>query len=357
MTPDTLFASRPWKLGPLTIEGPLVLGPMAGYTSLPLRLLCRRAGAHLVYSEMVSARGLMQRNAKTAALLATCPEEGPVVIQLFGGEPEVMADAVEAVQAAGAAAIDINMGCPVPKVLRSEGGAALMAEPDRAIQVAAAVVRRATIPVTAKIRAGWFEGDDSYVDLARGLQDVGVAAIAIHGRSVRQSFRGEANHRHAGELVRCLSIPVIASGDVDTPTMPRAILADTGCAGVMIARGAIGRPWLFAQAAAVLAGCEPPPDPEPGLRFGLALNQSQLLALQLDERTAMHEMRAQLAQCCKALPGSTVLRRALSTVRTLDELQTLFREYMVHARAVAESGQASPTGTPKEPCPPCEAPL
>lgn len=338
-----------WKLGSLTIEGPLVLGPLAGYTALPMRLLCRRAGAHLVYSEMVSARGLMQHNAKTAALLATCPQEGPVVIQLFGGEPDVMAAAVEKVESAGAAAIDINMGCPVPKVLRSDGGAALMADPGRAIQVAAAVVRRARVPVTAKIRAGWFEGDEGYIDMARGLQDVGVAAIAIHGRSVRQGFRGEADHRHAAALVRCLNIPIIASGDVMTPTMPRAILEDTGCAAVMVARGAIGRPWVFAQAAAVLNGEEPPSEPCPGLRFGIALDQAQMLVRQLDERTAMHEMRAQLASYCKALPGSMVLRRALSTVRTLQELKALFEEYMAHARTSAEDEAKRLSGHPKEP--------
>jgi nifR3 family TIM-barrel protein len=239
--------------------------------------------------------------------------------------------------------VDINMGCPVPKVLRSEGGAALMADPDRAVQVAAAVVAKARIPVTAKIRAGWFEGDDSYLDLARGLQDVGVAAITIHGRSVRQGFRGEADHRHAGVLARALRIPVIASGDVFTPTMPLAVLQDTGCAGVMIARGAIGRPWVFAQAAAVLAGREPPADPTPAQRFGIALNQSQLLALQVDERTALHEMRAQLAWYCKSLPGSTVLRRELSTVRTLRQLQALFLEYMAHERAAGEARRTAPS--------------
>jgi tRNA-dihydrouridine synthase B len=338
--PDNTYA---WKLGPLTIPGPLVLGPMAGYTSLPLRLLCHRAGAHLVYSEMVSARGLMQRNAKTEALLATCPEEGPVVIQLFGGEPEVMARAVSAVEAAGASAVDINMGCPVPKVLRSEGGAALMADPDRAVQVAAAVVASARIPVTAKIRAGWFEGDDSYVDLALRLQDAGVAALTIHGRSVRQGFRGEADHRHAARLAYALRIPVIASGDVFTPTMPLAVLQDTGCAGVMIARGAVGRPWVFAQAAAVLAGREPPPDPRPAQRFGIALDQCQLLCLELGERTAMHEMRAQLTTYCKGLSGSAVLRRELSTVRTLRQLQALFLEYVAHGRAAGEARhQAAP---------------
>lgn len=316
-----------WWVGGVEIEGPLVLGPLAGYTSLPLRLLCRRAGAHLVCSEMVAAQGLAHGNRKTLGLLTTCPEEKPVALQLFGAEPQVMANAVPFLENAGADIIDINMGCPVPKVTKTFGGAALLSDPDRAVSIAAAMVDRARVPVTCKMRAGREAGDDGYIDLARRLQDVGVAAIAVHARTVRQGYRGEADHRLTRALVQALSIPVIASGDVFSPTMPRAILEDTGCAAVMMARGALGRPWVFAQALAALRGEAPPPDPPAGLRFALALCQAQMMALQHGERAAVHQMRAHLAFYTKALPYGARLRQEANRAETLGDLRSLMEQH------------------------------
>ena len=316
-----------WRVGCVEIEGPLVLAPLAGYTSLPLRVLCRRAGAHLVCSEMVAAQGLAHGNRKTLGLLATCPEEKPVALQLFGAEPQVMADAVPLLEDAGADIIDINMGCPVPKVTKAFGGAALLSDPDRAVSIAAAMVNTARVPVTCKIRAGRHEGDDGHIDLARRLQDVGVAAIALHARTVRQGFKGEADHRLTRELVRALSIPVIASGDVFAPETPRAIIGDTGCAGVMIARGALGRPWVFTQALATLRDELAPPDPPAGVRFGIALCQAQMMAQQQDERTAVHQMRAHLAFYTKGLPRGARLRQEANHAQTLADLRTVLVRY------------------------------
>jgi tRNA-dihydrouridine synthase B len=319
---------RPWSLGSLQLDGPLVLGPMAGYTSLPLRVLCRRAGADLVVSEMVSAQAIRQRNHKTFELMATCDAERPVAIQLFGGDPQVMAEAVAQAEAAGADAIDINMGCTVPKVLRSEGGAALLTDPERAVEVAAAVVERARVPVTCKIRAGQYHGDESYLELARRLEGVGVAGIALHARTVRQRFTGDANHSHTRALVETLSIPVIASGDVFTASRPREIMEETGCAAVMYARGMVGRPWVFAQARAVLAGEVPPRDPDAALRFGIALCHAQMLELQMEPRTAMHQMRGQFVAYTRGLIESIGLKRRFSHVQTLDEVIALFQRYL-----------------------------
>jgi len=322
-----------WAIGRVQIDGPLVLGPMAGYTSPALRVLCKRAGAHLVYSEMVSAQGLWHRNRKTRALLQTLPQEHPVAVQIFGGEPEMMAHAVPYVEEHGADIIDINMGCPVPKVIRSEGGAALMHEPERAVDVAQAVAERATVPVTCKIRAGVRRDDDGYLDMAVRLQAVGVAAIAVHGRTVGQGFRGEADHTHTKRLVQALDIPVIASGDVFTPTMPLAILQDTGCAAVMIARGAAGRPWVFTQAAAVLAGLDTCPPPSPGLRLGIALCQAQMMALSIGHEQAVHQMRGHMAWYTKGMPGGKRLRAALNRVQSLGEMAELMGEYMSYSSA------------------------
>lgn len=321
---------RPWYIGKVRVEGPLVLGPMAGYTSVAMRVLCRRAGAHLVCSEMVAAQGLAHGSEKSRALLQTCPQEKPVVVQLFGGEPEVVAAAVPWVEEAGADIVDINMGCPVPKVRKAQGGAALLSDPDRAVAMAKAVVERASVPVTCKIRAGVFQGDDSYLELARRLQDVGVAAIAVHGRTVQQGFRGEADHTPAARLVQALRIPVIASGDVHTATMPLAILEDTGCQGVMIARGALGRPWIFAQALAVLEGRQAPPDPGLGERLGLILCHAQMLALQFGEHVAVHEMRAHLAWYTRGVPHGAQLRRQCNEVQSLAALEALLRHCAHH---------------------------
>lgn len=316
-----------WRVGSVEIEGPLVLAPLAGYTCLPLRVLCRRAGAHLVCSEMVAAQGLAHGNRKTLGMLVTCPEEKPVSVQLFGAEAEVMADAVPMLEDAGADIIDINMGCPVPKVTKAFGGAALLSDPDRAVRIAAAMVGRARVPVTCKIRAGRHEGDEGYLDLARRLQDVGVAAITVHARTVRQGFKGEADHRLTRALVEALSIPVIASGDVFSPTMPRAIMEDTGCAAVMIARGALGRPWVFTQALALLGNAPPPPDPPARLRFGLALCQAQMMAMLHEERMAVHQMRAHLAFYTRGLRRGARLRQEANQAETLADLRRVLTRY------------------------------
>ena len=331
-TPD-----RSWFIGDVPIAGPLVLAPLAGYTSLPLRLLCRRAGADLVFSDMVASQGLAHNNRKSALLLTTCPQEKPVAIQIFGGDPDAMADAVRWVEDAGGDIFDINMGCPVSKVRKAEAGSALLSDPDRAVAIAAAVVKHASIPVTCKIRAGCFEGDDSYLALARRLQDAGVAAISLHARTVAQGFKGEADHTHTRRLVAALQIPVIAGGDVFTPTMPLAILEDTGCAGVMVARGAMGRPWIFAQAKAVLEGREPMPDPPLPERLGLALCQAQMLAQQFGEDVAVHEMRAHLAWYTKGIPGGSQIRRECNAARSLADLASLFGHQAREAARVLEA--------------------
>jgi tRNA-dihydrouridine synthase B len=319
---------RPWSLGSLQLDGPLVLGPMAGYTSLPLRVLCRRAGADLVVSEMISAQAIRQRNPRTFELMATCDAERPVAIQLFGADPQVMADAVPVVEGAGADVIDINMGCTVPKVLRADAGAALLTDPDRAVEIAAAVVERARVPVTCKIRAGQFHGDDSYLELARRLEKVGVAGIALHARTVRQGFTGDADHRYTRALVEAVRIPVIASGDVFAASRPQEILEETGCAAVMVARGVVGRPWVFTQARAILAGDVPPRDPDAPLRFGIALCHAQMLQLQMDSRLAMHQMRGQLVAYTRGLIGSIGLKRRFSRVQSLEEVLALMQGYL-----------------------------
>ena len=315
------------EIGDLRIEPPLVLGPMAGTTNRAFRLLCRRGGAGLVCSEMVSANALSYGSSKTERLLRTFEGERPVSIQVFGAEPEIMAAAVPTAEAAGADTIDVNMGCAVPKVRKAGAGVALMSDPERAVAVTEAVVRRAHVPVTVKLRAGLNGEDDSYVELAQRLAEAGAAAIAVHARTGSQSFSDRADWRRIKRVREAVGVPVIGSGDVFAPEDAAAMLEQTGCAGVMIARGAWGRPWIFGQAAAVIAGRPVPPDPPPQQRLGIALLHAQMLADDLGMRVALHQMTGQIRHYTRDMPSARVLRAAMSEAATLAELRQAIEQY------------------------------
>jgi tRNA-dihydrouridine synthase B len=309
------------------VDPPLVLGPMAGTTSRAFRLLCRRAGAGMVCGEMVSANGLLHRSRKSEALLRTFEPERPVSMQLFGADPEMMASAASLVQRAGADLIDINMGCTVPKVRKTGAGVELMADPDRALAVTKAVLEQVDLPVTVKLRAGMSSQDDGYLELAQRLEQAGVAALALHARSAAQGFGGAARWQHIRRLVDAVGLPVIGNGDVGSAEDAARMVEQTGCAAVMIARGAWGRPWLFGQAAAALAGRPVPPDPPPRQRLGVALCHAQMLAQDLGERTALHQVRGQMRHYCRGLPHAREFRGEAAVVSTLDELRRLIEAY------------------------------
>ncbi len=319
--------ARPARIGPLTVDPPLVLGPMAGTTNRAFRLLCREGGAGLVCSEMVSINAIAQGNKRTLRMLRTFENEHPVSIQLFGAAPAIMRTVAPTVVAAGADLIDINMGCAVPKVRSAAAGVALMADPERAVALTRAAVEASDVPVTVKLRAGLAEGDISYVELARRLEDVGAAAVTLHARHAAQGFRGEAEWALIATLVEALSIPVIGSGDVIEPEDAARMMRITGCAAVMIARGALGRPWIFAQAAAALRGEHIPPDPPPAQRLALALRHAAMLVDECGERLAIHQMRAQLHHYVRGLPGARGFRNRANQTSTLAELRVLIEEY------------------------------
>lgn len=320
--------ARPTGIRAVTVDPPLVLGPMAGATNRVFRLLCREAGAGLVCSEMVSINAIAQGNERTLRMLRTFENEHPVSIQLFGAAPALMRAVAPAVVAAGADLIDINMGCAVPKVRSAAAGVALMAEPERAVALTRAAVEASDVPVTVKLRAGLAEGDKSYVELARRLEDVGAAAVTLHARHAAQGFRGAADWALIATLVEALSIPVIGSGDVTEPEDAARMMRVTGCAAVMIARGALGRPWIFAQAAAALRGERIPPDPPPAQRLALALRHAEMLVDECGERLAIHQMRAQLHHYVRGLPGARGFRSRANKVSTLAGLRMLIAEYL-----------------------------
>jgi tRNA-dihydrouridine synthase B len=311
-------------IGPLELDGIAVLAPLAGIGTLPFRLLCRRYGAALVYSEMMSCHGLVRRQPNTCKMLATDPVEQPLAFQLFGADPDVMAAASVLVAEAGAQIVDLNFGCPVPKVVRHQGGSALLKEPERLQAVVAACVRACPRPVTVKIRAGWDEDHINACEIARRAEDAGAAAIAVHGRTRAQQFSGRARWSVIADVVKAVRVPVIGNGDVVTGADAQRMLDETGCAGVMVGRGALGRPWVFGHIRHYLTeGWEPP---EPGLAERvrcLREHHAGLRALK-GERTARLEMRKHTAWTVRGLAGAAEIRRKVNVCESEMELLALF---------------------------------
>lgn len=254
---DDRRLSDPLRIGPLATGPRLFMAPMAGITTPPFRASVRRWGAGLVFTEMISACGVHYRNRRTLDYLACRGDEHPIGYQLFGADPDVLADAAAVAVTAGADLVDINMACPVRKVVKTGAGAALLAEPDRAAAIVSAVVAAAGpgVPVTVKMRSGLREGDEAWRRVAPRLVEAGAAALCIHPRTAGQLYRGRADHDVTRALAAQVPVPVIASGDVDGREAALALL-DAGAAAVMLARGALGRPWLFRE---VLEGAPPPP--------------------------------------------------------------------------------------------------
>lgn len=319
---------EPMIIGEMVVDPPLVLAPMAGYTNLPFRLICRYGGAGLVVSEMVSARALYYGSEKTEQIMRTCEYEHPVALQVFGDTPELLYNSVTELEAAGADIIDLNMGCAVPKVRKSGAGVELMADPDRGVACAAALVDAASVPVTVKMRAGMTDGDDSYLHLAARMVDAGVAAVALHARTANQMMGGEADWTHISRMVEAVDVPVIGNGDLHEPQQAVEMMEQTGCAGVMFARGALSRPWIFHQAAAALAGRKIPDDPAIRGVMAVVLLHAQMLALEVGEQTAIHRIRGHMAYYSHGLPNATHLRREVQSVRSLQELLHTITAYV-----------------------------
>ncbi len=286
---------------------------------MPFRLLCRRAGAGLVCSEMVSANAIAHGNRKTDELLVMCEDERPVSVQVFGAEPELVAAAGQRAEAEGADIVDINMGCPVRKVVRAGAGTALLSDPGRAAAVAQAVVHSVGSPVTAKIRAGSRQGDDSYIDLAQRLADVGVAAVTVHARTATQGYRGQADWGAIARVVENVSVPVIGNGDIRKPADAVRMMEETGCAAVMIGRAALGDPFIFHRAAKLLRGDRPGKTPV-AWRIAAALWHAQALVLHYGEKTGIRRMRQQACWYSKGIPRAVSFRRAACLSSTLEQL-------------------------------------
>ena len=309
------------KIGNVEINSKIALAPMAGVTDLAFRTVCRELSGCYTVSEMVSAKALCYGDKKTPSLLQLGQGEHPAAIQIFGNdEPFMEKGAALALERSGADIIDINMGCPVPKVAQNGDGSALMRDPEKAQRVAEAVVRGAAgVPVTVKFRLGWDKGSINCVEFAKRMEDAGVSAIAVHGRTRTQMYSGTANWDYIREVKQAVSIPVIANGDVFEPKDAVRILKYTGADMAMVGRGVFGNPWLMQQCAAALAGEEIPPIPPLSERCDTAARQFELACENKGEKIACLEMRKHYAWYLKGVPYAAYWKEQICKMQTAED--------------------------------------
>ena len=315
------------KIGNVEINGRAVLAPMAGVTDFAFRTICREHGAALTTSEMVSAKALVYRDEKTRSLLYIPENEHPCAVQIFGHEPEVMAEAAGlALEISGADILDINMGCPVGKVVKSGDGSALMKTPELAGKIIESVRSAVNKPVTVKFRKGWDGGSVNAVEFARICESAGAAAIAVHGRTRVQMYSGHADWDIIREVKQAVKIPVTANGDIFSGEDAAHILRYTGCDLAMVGRGSFGDPWLFERANAVISGQEEPPLPPLSVRIDTGVRQIEMLAERAGERAACLEARHHLPWYLHGVPYAGYYRNQLVHVETLDDIRRLAGE-------------------------------
>ncbi len=315
------------QIGSIKLVNPVILAPMAGVTDLPFRLLAKEMECGLVYSEMVSDKGLLYKNCHTLDMLQIDERERPVAMQIFGSEPSSMAKAAQFVEQAGTDIIDINMGCPTPKIIKNGSGSALMCQPDLAYRIMVSVVEAVQVPVTVKIRKGWSNASINAVEMAKLAERAGIAAIAVHGRTREQFYSGEADWEIIRQVKESVGIPVIGNGDIRTPYDAEKMLSETGCDGLMIGRGAQGNPWIFRQISQYLASGKILRPPTVEERLAVMLRHLDMLIEYKGEYLGIREMRRHGAWYTKGLHHSAELRLKFNQAVTKADFISVLDEF------------------------------
>ena len=317
---------RKLKIGNVELDNPYILAPMAGVTDLPFRLLCREQGAGLLCMEMVSAKAIQYNNKNTKALLEIHPEERPVSLQLFGSEPDVISEIVKQIEELPFAILDINMGCPVPKIVRNGEGSALMKNPKLVHEIVSKTVKAIQKPVTVKIRKGFDDTCINAVEIAKIIEDAGAAAVAVHGRTREQYYSGKADWDIIRQVKEAVSIPVIGNGDVVSGESALAMMEQTGCDGVMIGRGSQGNPWIFSELLEYEKTGVMPERLDREEIKNMILRHAKLQLEYKGEYLGIREMRKHVAWYTTGMPNSAKLRNEINAVESYEQLEKLLAE-------------------------------
>ena len=311
------------KIGNVELDNPYILAPMAGVTDLPFRLLCKEQGAGLLCMEMVSAKAIQYNNKNTKALLEIHPEELPVSLQLFGSEPDTISEIAKRIEELPFAILDLNMGCPVPKIVRNGEGSALMKNPKLVHEIVSKTAKAIQKPVTVKIRKGFDDTCINAVEIAKIIEDAGAAAVAVHGRTREQFYSGKADWDIIRQVKEAVSIPVIGNGDVVSGESAIAMMQQTGCDGVMIGRGAQGNPWIFSELLEHEKTGMIPPRPTKEEMNQMILKHARLQLQYKGEYLGIREMRKHVSWYTTGLPNSAKLRAKINAVESFQELEEL----------------------------------
>ena len=315
-------------IGNVSLANPVILAPMAGVSDLPFRLLCHEQGAGMVCSEMISAKAILYHNKNTEELMQIHPDEGPVSLQLFGSDPDIVSEMAKRIEERPFAVMDLNMGCPVPKIVNNGEGSALMKDPALAGKIVESITKAIKKPVTVKIRKGFTEDSVNAVEMVKRLEASGAAAIAVHGRTREQYYSGKADWEIISQVKEAVSVPVIGNGDVDSPEKAKALLDETGCDGIMIGRAAEGDPWIFKRVNHYLETGELLPLPTREERREMILRHAKMQLDEKGENCGMREMRKHVAWYTAGLPHSARLRGMVGEISTYHDLEVLLEKYL-----------------------------
>lgn len=316
------------KIGNVELENNVFLAPMAGITDMPFRILCKEQGCGLVYTEMVSAKGMHYNDAKSFKLTEIDPVEMPAAVQIFGSDPFIMAGIADKLNESEAAIIDINMGCPAPKITKNGEGSALMLRPELVAAIVKEVSKASVKPVTVKIRKGWDEARVNAVEIAQIAEGNGASAVTVHGRTREQYYSGKADWEIIRKVKEAVHVPVIGNGDIFKPQDAVRMLGETGCDAVMAARGAQGNPWIFSRILHCMRTGETIPEPTPSEKIDMIMRHMKMLSERYGEHTGVREMRKHVAWYIKGLRNATSVKEKVFRMTDMEAIIALLEEYL-----------------------------